>query len=69
MKINVTITKEELNNTKNTVWVDPCTHILCGQIEDCEQCPLREIASDLRAAQNKFISALNAIEVENEEAH
>jgi hypothetical protein len=68
MKIKVTITKEELSNTKSTIWVDPCTHILCGQIEDCEQCPLRETAEALRTAQNKFISALNEIEVENEKA-
>lgn len=67
MKITTTITKEEVSKTKDVIWVDPCAHINCGQI-DCEQCPLREAAQALRAAQNKFISAIDAIEVENEEA-
>lgn len=68
MKIKITVTKEEVSNTKNIIWVDPCTHIFCGEIEDCEQCPLQKTAQALREAQNNFVSALNAIEVENEKA-
>ena len=65
MKIQITITKEERDNTTNIIMVDPCRHINCGQI-DCEQCPLRENAKMLRREQENFMRVLNEIEVENE---
>lgn len=65
MKIQITITKEEHDNTLDTVMCDPCTHIQCGQI-DCEVCPLRERAEELRKAQENFMRTLNGIEVEND---
>lgn len=63
MKIQITITKEEHDNTANIVMVDPCRYIKCGQI-DCEQCPLRENAEELRKEQERFMRVLNEIEVE-----
>ena len=66
MKITVTITKEELNNTEKMIWQDPCTHMQCGQVY-CEQCPLREAAADFHKAQEHFINILKNIEVENDE--
>jgi hypothetical protein len=63
MKIQITITKEEHDNTTNIIMVDPCSHILCGQI-DCDKCPLRENAEALRKEQERFMRALNEIEVE-----
>lgn len=66
MKIQITITKEERNNTNNMINVDPCSHILCGQI-DCENCPLRESVQELQKAKDKFLRALNGIEVENDD--
>ena len=64
MKFQITITKEEYDKTTNIVMVDPCSHILCGQI-DCDKCPLRENAEELRKAQERFMRELNEIEVEN----
>lgn len=66
MKIQTTITKEERDNTKNIIMVDPCTHILCREI-DCHECPLRESAEELRKAQEKFMRVLNEIEVEKDD--
>lgn len=66
MKIQITITEEERKNTTNIIMVDPCSHILCGQI-DCEKCPLRENAEELRKAQERFMRALNEIEVEKDD--
>lgn len=63
MKIQTTITKEEHAKTLNIIMVDPCTHIKCGQI-NCEVCPLRENAEALRKEQEKFMRALNEIEIE-----
>ena len=68
MKINVTITKTEVEETKSGIWIDPCAFIRCGDI-DCERCPLREKAAALREAQNKFIYELEKIEVADEKAH
>lgn len=65
MKIQITITKEERDNTTNIIMIDPCRHINCGQI-DCGQCPLRENAEMLRREQENFMRVLNEIEVENE---
>ena len=62
MKIQITITKEEHNRTAN-IMANPCAHIECGQI-DCEICPLREYAVELRKSQERFMRALNEIEVE-----
>ena len=63
MKINITITKTELRNTKNIVYVDPCTHIECAGV-DCNNCPLQVAAEECRKAQDKFINILNSFSVE-----
>jgi hypothetical protein len=65
MKIQITMTKEEHDNTIDIVMLDPCTHIQCGQI-DCEVCPFRESAEGLRKAKEKFMRVLNEIEVKND---
>ena len=65
MKITVTMTKEEKDNTTNAMWVDPCKHIRCGSI-DCETCPLQAQAEKLREAQHDFLEGLRAIAVEEE---
>ena len=64
MKITTTITLEEQINTVKAINVDPCSHILCGLIDDCEICPLRETAEALRKAQNAFLRVLDEIDVE-----
>ena len=65
MKISVTATQKEIEETQNKIWVDPCAYLNCGDI-DCEQCPLREAAQNLREAQNKFISVItNSIAIQN----
>lgn len=64
MKIQITITKKERNDTEK-IMADPCSHILCGQI-DCDKCPLKGYAEELRKAQEKFMRALKEIEVKDE---
>lgn len=66
MKIQITITKEERDNTENIIMVDPCAQIFCRGI-DCHECPLRENAEELQKAQEKFMRALNSIEVEKDD--
>lgn len=66
MKIQITITKEERNNTENIIMVDPCRYIKCGQI-DCENCPLQENAEKLRKEQERFMRVLNEIKVEKDD--
>ena len=64
MKINITITKEEVDNTID-ILEDPCNHINCGEI-DCECCPFRTAAEELRKAQERFRRVLDEIEVAEE---
>lgn len=63
MKINITITETELQNTINTIYVDPCAHIDCAGV-DCGNCPLQAAAEECRRAQEKFINILNGFSIE-----
>lgn len=65
MKIITTLTAEEKNKTLESVMFDPCTHILCSEI-DCDGCPLREVGEALRRAQEDYARALNKMVVEGE---
>jgi hypothetical protein len=60
MKLSVTISKEEKNETENVILKDPCAHIECGEI-DCEACPLHKTAVALRKAQDDFMNTLHSI--------
>lgn len=64
MKIIITATQKEIEETKNKMYVDPCAYFQCGSI-DCEKCPLREVAEELREAQHKFINIVNSITIQN----
>lgn len=63
MKVSVTITKEEKNRAESAIMIDPCMHIECCEI-DCNSCPLREAAEELRKAQDNFNKILQSIEEE-----
>lgn len=63
MKINVTITEDELLNTTRAILVDPCGHIECKDI-DCDKCPLQAAAKECRMAQEKFINILKGFSIE-----
>ena len=60
--MKIIITKEEYENTKSLVYVDPCTEIRCGGI-DCSHCPLQATAHALREAQDEFFKVLNNMEI------
>ena len=64
MKFQISITKKEHDNTIKIIMVDPCTHMECGEI-DCDKCPLQQNAIALRKEQERFMRALNEIEVED----
>ena len=66
MKISVTLTKQEVANTKTMVMFDPCLHMNCGTSE-CRRCPLVDVAEELRQAQSNFLTRLDNLEVEAEE--
>lgn len=63
MKINITITEVELQDTINAVYVDPCINIDCADI-DCDNCPLQVVAEEYRKAQDKFVNKLKSFSVE-----
>jgi hypothetical protein len=63
MKINITITEVELQDTIKTVYIDPCAHIECMGIE-CDNCPLQAAAEECRKAQEKFVNILHSFSVE-----
>lgn len=65
MKITTTITAEEKNKTLEIVMFDPCTHILCGEI-DCDECPLQAVGEALRRAQEDYARVIEKIVVEGE---
>ena len=65
MKIAITITKEERAKTYNAVYIDPCRDIECTGI-DCENCPLQNVAEEMRKAQESFINVLNSFVVVEE---
>lgn len=60
--MKIIITKEEYENTKSLVYVDPCAEIKCGEI-DCNHCPLQATATELRDAQDNFFKVLNNMEI------
>lgn len=60
--MKIIITKEEYENTKSLVYVDPCAEIDCGAI-DCNHCPLQATATELRKAQDEFFKVLNNMEI------
>ena len=66
MKIQITVTKSEVKNTEDTLYVDPCKHIRCGSI-DCEACPLHDAARAYREAQEAFFNILNGFSVIEDE--
>lgn len=66
MIISVTITKQEVANTRTMVMFDPCLHINCGSSQ-CKNCPLVDVAEELRQAQSKFLTRLDNLEIETEE--
>lgn len=63
MKINITITESELLNTINAIYVDPCAHIECANV-NCENCPLQVAAEECRKAQDKFIDIIKGFSIE-----
>ncbi len=65
MKISITITQKEKEDTNNKIWIDPCAYIECGSVESCEQCPLRDVAANLREAQHKFMNIVNSMPIQN----
>lgn len=65
MKINITITEVELQNTINAIYIDPCSHIDCAGI-DCNNCPLQAAAEECRKAQEKFADILNSFSIEKQ---
>ena len=65
MKIKITLTKAEKDETLDLVVFDPCTAIDCREIS-CEECPLHSAAYDLRKAQDTFVNLLEKLTVEDE---
>ena len=63
MKINITISEAELDNTIRAIYVDPCADIECAGI-NCDNCPLQVAAEECRKAQDKFISILKSFSIE-----
>jgi hypothetical protein len=63
MKINITITEVELQNTIKAVYIDPCASIDCTGV-NCDNCPLQVAAEECRKAQDKFIDILKSFSVE-----
>ena len=65
MKIEITLTKREKDETIDLVTYDPCGCIDCRGI-DCEECPLRNAAEDVRRAGEAFVNVLEKLGVEGE---
>ena len=65
MKVEITITKAEKDETLDWVVFDPCAVIDCREIS-CEECPLHSAAYDLRKAQDTFVNLLEKMKVEGE---
>lgn len=63
MKINITITEVELQDTIKAVYIDPCASIECMGI-NCDNCPLQAAAEECRMAQDKFINILKGFSIE-----
>lgn len=62
MKLTVVaeISQEEYEAIESNIHFDPCERIRCGEIE-CSQCPLRDMARNLRKAQDDFLNRLIVI--------
>lgn len=65
MKVEITITKAEKDETLDLVVFDPCVVIDCREIS-CEECPLHSAAYDLRKASEAFVKVLEKMKVEGE---
>ena len=65
MKVEITITKAEKDETLDLVVFDPCAVIDCREIS-CEECPLRSVAYDIRKASEAFVKVLEKMKVEGE---
>ena len=61
-KVIATISKEELESTKNNFQFDPCEEIMCCAI-DCKDCPLRESVTALNEAKRNFLNDLCKLSV------
>lgn len=59
MKLTVVaeISQEEYEAIESNIHFDPCERIRCGEIE-CSQCPLYDMARNLRKAQDDFLNRL-----------
>ena len=66
MKIQITLTKAEKEETLDIVTFDPCAAIHCRKI-DCDECPLQCVAEDVRRAGVAFANVLDKIAVEDDE--
>lgn len=65
MKIEITLTKAEKDETLDLVVFDPCAAIDCREI-DCDACPLRSVAEDVRRASVAFVDVLEKMKVAGE---
>lgn len=65
MKINITLTKAEKDETIDLVIFDPCAAIDCRDI-DCKECPLYNAVKDVRRAGEAFVNVLDKLIVEGE---
>lgn len=65
MKIKITLTETEKDGTLDLVVFDPCAAIDCREI-NCEECPLRNVAEDVRRASEAFVNVLDKLTVEGE---
>ena len=65
MKMTITITQEERDRTLEGIMFDPCTHILCSEM-NCDSCPLQNVAEALRRAQENYARVIDKIAIEDE---
>jgi hypothetical protein len=58
--MKIVMTTKEYEETRDNIFVDPCAFIECGTL-NCDHCPLREAAQNMRDAQDKFMNVINSI--------
>ena len=58
--MKIVMTTKEYEETKDNILVDPCAFIECSTL-NCDHCPLRETARQLREAQDNFMNVINSI--------
>lgn len=63
--MKIVLTKEEIKEVNENIWVDPCAFIECGDIS-CDHCPLHEAAVEFRRAQENFVKLVNKLDTEGE---